>query len=248
MKWSRMVIGVLCASVFTGCAMLKVTYVSDPPGALIVERNGSLRGTSPRTGTYVIPAEALAAGRIHCSEVTAYWPDGSSKSVSASFDISKCRAWTYTISKDKSLTVIYDSYPLGAAIYEGEVSRGIAPFTGRYEVKEGKEQGFFLCRPVTARWVSGAEATVQVNHDLKTGFSTSRTLQRPMDAPNLELDLSYSLERERVTREGQQQAFEQEQIRRQAREAQKRYEQDRTDQGLQNLQNQLWNLNYQLRR
>jgi hypothetical protein len=146
------------------------------------------------------------------------------------------------------LTVVYDSYPPGAAIFEGEKGHGIAPFKGTYEVKEGKEQDFFQCSPITARWVSGAETTVQVNHDLKEGFFTSRTLQRPANAPNLELDLSYSLERERVTREGQQQAFEQEQIRRQAREAQNRYEQDRTDQGFQNLQNQLQNLNRQLRR
>lgn len=102
-----------------------------------------------------------------------------------------------------TIHVAYVSEPRGAMLYEatpqGENSLGMAPQTFVYSVSEQqKSQGQVITfYNVTARWASGATATIMPMYDPKIGNAVTYTIQRPPNAPGLGEDMRFALELER---------------------------------------------------
>ncbi len=58
---------------------LKVTYMSDPPGAALYRQSGELWGPCPKVLWYDLDKDALAAGYLDAKGLTARWPSGAEK-------------------------------------------------------------------------------------------------------------------------------------------------------------------------
>ena len=79
----------------------------------------------------------------------------------------------------------YETSPVGATLYEGGQSLGVAPVMRSYP---GDAAGGSIRTPdVTAVWPSGAKTTFWTY--LKVGDDNVTTLSRPANAPNLQADL-----------------------------------------------------------
>jgi hypothetical protein len=89
------------------------------------------------------------------------------------------------------------SEPPGAYIYENGVALGAAPIKIYYEGVAGQTVN---TKPLTAVWVSGATSS-QEFIVWTNGTSQYATIQRPMNAPNLQADLQYAADLEREDRE-----------------------------------------------
>lgn len=102
-----------------------------------------------------------------------------------------------------TIHAMYVSDPAGAMLYEatpqGEKSLGMAPQTFVYSVSEQqKVQGQVITfYNMTARWASGATATIMPMYDPKIGNAVTYTLHRPANAPGLGEDMRFALELER---------------------------------------------------
>jgi hypothetical protein len=84
----------------------------------------------------------------------------------------------------RTAMLTYDSMPVGATIYEGGKSLGVAPVIRTYHYPEGVST---LATPeVTAVWSSGAKNTYWTNLPLNADLVA--TIQRPANAPGLEKD------------------------------------------------------------
>jgi hypothetical protein len=79
----------------------------------------------------------------------------------------------------------YETSPLGATLYEGKQSLGIAPVTRTYAADASGGQ--IRTPEVTAVWPSGARTTFWTF--LKPGDDNITKLARPTGAPNLQADL-----------------------------------------------------------
>jgi hypothetical protein len=79
----------------------------------------------------------------------------------------------------------YETSPLGATLYEGKQSLGIAPVTRSYPADASGGQ--IRTPEVTAVWPSGAKTAFWTF--LKPGDDNVTTLTRPTGAPNLKADL-----------------------------------------------------------
>ena len=85
-------------------------------------------------------------------------------------------------SKDAVLT--YETTPVGAVIYEGGQSLGVAPVTRTYKY-DGKSASI-QTPDVTAVWPSGAKTTFFTV--LPPGADRMATIERPPNAPGLQVD------------------------------------------------------------
>jgi hypothetical protein len=82
----------------------------------------------------------------------------------------------------------YDTAPDGAEIFEGGKSLGIAPVTRTYQ---GVGDSTQITTPeVTAVWPSGAKTTFFTI--LPAWSDRQATLQRPADAPGLQIDIDHA--------------------------------------------------------
>ena len=79
----------------------------------------------------------------------------------------------------------YDTSPAGATLYEGGQSLGVAPQMRSYPAAD--KGGQIRTPEVTAVWPSGAKATFWTF--LKAGDDNVTTIARPVNAPNLQVDL-----------------------------------------------------------
>jgi hypothetical protein len=79
----------------------------------------------------------------------------------------------------------YETAPDGAEIFEGGRSLGVAPVTRTYQGVGASTQ--ITTPDVTAVWPSGAKTTFFTI--LPAGSDRQATLQRPADAPGLQIDL-----------------------------------------------------------
>ena len=86
-------------------------------------------------------------------------------------------------SKDAMLT--YETAPVGAVLYEGGQSLGVAPVTRTYKY-DGKSASI-QTPDVTAVWPSGAKAVFFTL--LPPGADRVATIERPSNAPGLQADL-----------------------------------------------------------
>ena len=80
-------------------------------------------------------------------------------------------------------SLTYETDPLGATLYEGGQSIGVAPVTRDYP---GDPGGAVRTPEVTAVWPSGAKTSFWTN--LHVGDDRVTTLQRPPGAPDLAVD------------------------------------------------------------
>lgn len=84
----------------------------------------------------------------------------------------------------RTAMLTYDTMPVGATIYEGGKSLGVAPVVRTYEYPEGVST---LATPeVTAVWVSGAKNTYWTNLPIHADLAA--TIQRPANVPGLDKD------------------------------------------------------------
>lgn len=84
----------------------------------------------------------------------------------------------------RTAMLTYDSMPVGATLYEGGKSLGVAPVVRTYQYPEGVST---LATPeVTAVWASGAKNTYWTN--LPINADLVATIQRPANVPGLEKD------------------------------------------------------------
>lgn len=99
----------------------------------------------------------------------------------------------------KTLHVTYLSHPPGAALYEGERAFGYCPLTLEYTITQAdRQRGYMVLRGLTARWVSGARASVSsIQADLNNGTTQQFTFLRPEEAAGLQIDASFALDIER---------------------------------------------------
>jgi hypothetical protein len=79
----------------------------------------------------------------------------------------------------------YDTVPDGAELFEGGKSLGVPPVTRTYQAVGDSTQ--ITTPDVTAVWPSGAKTTYFTI--LTAGSDLQATLQRPTDAPGLQVDL-----------------------------------------------------------
>jgi hypothetical protein len=84
---------------------------------------------------------------------------------------------------EASLT--YESKPLGATIFEGGQSLGVAPVTRTY--KQQGTSATIRTPDVTAVWPSGAKSVYYTL--LPVGADLQATIERPAGAPGLQADL-----------------------------------------------------------
>jgi len=92
-----------------------------------------------------------------------------------------------------SVRVTYLSDPPGAAVYEGGKQWGRAPVTLIYH-PPGRFTECLRLNPVTLRWVSGAEATVDaLDACPAAGRDQQFTMFRPKGVEGLELDVQYAI-------------------------------------------------------
>ncbi len=98
-----------------------------------------------------------------------------------------------------TLYVTYLSHPPGAALYENDRVFGYCPLILEYNItQEDRQRGYMVLRGLTARWVSGASATVpSVQANLNNGTSQQFTFLRPEGAEGLQTDLQFALDLER---------------------------------------------------
>ena len=80
----------------------------------------------------------------------------------------------------------YESNPLGATLYEGGVSIGVAPVTRTYST-DGKTD-IITTPDVTAVWASGAKASYFTN--IRVGADLVATIERPSTAAGMERDMA----------------------------------------------------------
>ena len=97
-----------------------------------------------------------------------------------------------------NLQVTYLSDPPGATLYENGRAVGTAPRTLVYSVsKEDKARGYMSLTGITARWVSGASASISsLTANLSQGLRQSYSFQRP-DVPGSDVDANYALQLQR---------------------------------------------------
>ena len=180
--------------------MFEITYMTDPPGATLFAGDKRALGTSPVTVCHPLIPSHLADNSIALAPVTAAWPDGSRQTtVPETYDLNASNPAKRTI-KRVILEVTYCSDPPGASISEGEEYLGVAPVTLLYPVDEQElADGVRRVPNITARWISGAETTTKDNKiTLKGSLSATRSLVRPMNMPDREADIAYSLELDRI--------------------------------------------------
>lgn len=82
-------------------------------------------------------------------------------------------------------TILYETVPEGATIYEGGQSLGVAPVTKTYRA-DGKSESI-RTPEVTAVWPSGAKESYYTF--LRPGADSVATIERPKNAPGLQADL-----------------------------------------------------------
>jgi hypothetical protein len=82
-------------------------------------------------------------------------------------------------------TLTYESKPLGATIFEGGQSLGVAPVTRTY--KQQGTSASIRTPDVTAVWPSGAKSVYYTL--LPVGADLQATIERPEGAPGLQADL-----------------------------------------------------------
>ena len=99
----------------------------------------------------------------------------------------------------KQLTVMYQSDPAGAGIYQGGNLVGRTPLSLTYQVTEEEQQkGSKTLQSLSARWVSGAtviSGPIATNFN-QHGYSQVYTFTRP-DAPGLDQDVNFAIQNER---------------------------------------------------
>jgi len=84
----------------------------------------------------------------------------------------------------RTAMLTYDTMPVGATIYEGGKSLGVAPVVRTYQYPEGVSS---IATPeITAVWASGAKNTYWTN--LPVYADLVATIQRPANAPGLDKD------------------------------------------------------------
>ena len=89
--------------------------------------------------------------------------------------------------------VTYISDPPGAAVYEGGKQWGRAPFTLTYHAPARFTECLRL-NPVTVRWVSGAEVSVDtLDACPAAGRDQQFTLFRPKGVDGLDLDVQFAI-------------------------------------------------------
>ncbi len=81
-----------------------------------------------------------------------------------------------------------------------------------------------------ARWQSGAEASTEerLKMDISRGYDLEMTFTRPKDAPNLEIDVAYAIEVQKLAMERQRNAI----MRQQAEAARKAAEAAQSEAGM----------------
>ena len=115
----------------------------------------------------------------------------------------------------KELVLTVHSDPPGATIYTATGRIGKAPVELYYYVtEEAAQKGIVKLNWITARWVSGVSVT---NDDLYSnlsslGYSHQHTFLRPAGAPNVELDVAYSLGLENLSLREKEQTIRREEI------------------------------------
>ncbi len=87
---------------------------------------------------------------------------------------------------------------------------GYTPITLEYNASEDfKKGGCMMLRPPMVRWASGAEASVQsLQACASTGYEQGFVFLRPTGLPGRELDVQFSLERERIRIMNEQNAIQ----------------------------------------
>jgi hypothetical protein len=99
------------------------------------------------------------------------------------------------------LAVSYGCDPVGATLYQNSnLSSVQCPTVLYYPITDDDEKrGVMKLSGFTARWVSGASVSVSyITADLnKHGLRQSYNFIRPVDAPNIELDVQYAIEYQR---------------------------------------------------
>lgn len=96
------------------------------------------------------------------------------------------------------LTVVYDSDPPGALIYEGAKLMGPAPFAAEYAItEEVRKRGRISVVGASAQWASGARVTL-ATQTIDLSDTPSRWIYypfpRPASAPGLDLDMKVARE------------------------------------------------------
>lgn len=94
---------------------------------------------------------------------------------------------------DTKLTVTFRSDPPGATIYENGKAWGAAPMALRYNAP-GRFTACLPLRPITLRWVSGAEVALNdVQACPAAGKKQEFTVFRPEGVPGAEIDAQYAV-------------------------------------------------------
>lgn len=86
----------------------------------------------------------------------------------------------------RTAMLTYESNPVGATLYEGGKSLGVAPVSRTYEFAEGVNS---IATPeITAVWSSGAKASYWTNLQVRADLAA--TIDRPAGAAGLDKDLA----------------------------------------------------------
>ena len=97
----------------------------------------------------------------------------------------------------ETLSLQISTEPASARLYVDGKDLGLAPKTIHYEagaIDAFKAGQTVRLKPVTAIWVSGAEATTGViTMDNSKGMSKAILLRRPASYPNAQLDISHAM-------------------------------------------------------
>src|SRR5258708_3820851 len=88
----------------------------------------------------------------------------------------------------RPLLMTYISDPPGAMVYEGDKAWGRAPVALNYpaSVTSFRANQCLKLNPITFRWVSGAEAHIDLTACPQQGLSQQYAMRRPKDSPGLE--------------------------------------------------------------
>lgn len=93
------------------------------------------------------------------------------------------------------VSVLLNSQPAGAYLYEGSRAIGIAPQRWNYQITDSQRAaGFIKSNPIKAVWVSGAEAEIPLILQLQIGNNQAVTFSRPSNYPGLEKDLQFAMQ------------------------------------------------------
>lgn len=99
-----------------------------------------------------------------------------------------------------TLNVAYYSDPPGATLYQGNQRFGYTPIVLSYQVtEEDRKRGYSILQGTSVIWTSGAAAsTSSLRADLSIGLNQQFNFRRPADHPNMEADVKFALELERL--------------------------------------------------